>query len=341
MSQTTTRSVQIASIFVGLGVCGLWGATHETGWTQEPVGQPRGRFAPPPGQTLVVIGQDLLGIEAYIAATGLVPAGMMTYTSLQRLEGLQKPADFGGGLQHAQALVDRYPNTVLQVGLWMVGALEEINRGHYDAHIDRLAAWLVRAKRPVYLRIGFEFELPANRYEPTAYVQAFQRIVERFRQNGVENVAFVWHAWANHQPRPISAWYPGDTYVDWVGVSYFSPTQQPWLEAVATFAQTHRKPLMIAESSPLGVGGAFSGTGAWREWYAPYFTFIAQHEVQLLSYINWDWDAMPMFRDQLWGDCRIDAHELILGNWKTEITRPRFLHASAQLHSQLGVARTE
>ena len=66
------------------------------------------------------------------------------------------------------------------------------------------------------------------------------------RAEGVNNVAFVWHSYifASYNGFPISAWYPGDEYVDWVGVSLFGLLYQDadllfHGDAVLDFAKTH------------------------------------------------------------------------------------------------------
>lgn len=85
-----------------------------------------------------------------------------------------------------------------------------------------------------------------------------------------EKIDFVWHSWA--APRWISNlndFYPGDDYVDWVGISIFQQLY-PWsndddnnnnfaggsmeyVHEVLQFAKLHNdKPVMIAESMPFG-----------------------------------------------------------------------------------------
>src|SRR5205814_620405 len=139
------------------------------------------------------------------------------------------------GVQDAQYFVNLYPDTTLQLALWMVDELDQVNAGALDANIRRLGDWIKQAKRPVYLRIGYEFDYPGNRYDPAKYVQAFRRIVGIFREQGVDNVATVWHSFASKTDRPMSDWYPGDDVVDWVAVTYFHPDQGPYLDAVANF----------------------------------------------------------------------------------------------------------
>src|SRR4051812_23907342 len=66
------------------------------------------------GKVLLFVGQDVDSIDAYLKAVPRQrPAGFMTYTSLANLDGLDQPHDEGGGIQHAQSLVERYPNSAL------------------------------------------------------------------------------------------------------------------------------------------------------------------------------------------------------------------------------------
>ena len=90
------------------------------------------KFIPPEGKILFLIGQNQESIKGYISAAKAVPAGMMVYTSLQRAEGLDSPAEYGSGVQHAQYLLRAYPHSVIQIGLYMVGAALFVSQGTYD-----------------------------------------------------------------------------------------------------------------------------------------------------------------------------------------------------------------
>lgn len=76
---------------------------------------------------------------------------------------------------------------------------------------------------PVYFRFAAEMNIWNNRATPKEYIDAF-RIVSRKIHNQLPNVAMVWSvnqtsSWDLH----MHDFYPGDEYVDWVGVaSYLS-----------------------------------------------------------------------------------------------------------------------
>ncbi len=294
----------------------------------------RAKFEPPEGKKLFIIGQDNNTIENYIASNSHVPAGFMLYTSIQKLEGLDNESpDYGSGIMHAEELIRKYPNTVLQIGLYMVGALKETYEGRYDGNILRLAAWLKKIKIPVFLRIGYECDGPHNRYNPDDYKKAFRHIVDLLRRQNVYNAAYVWHV-HSHKAKPgLNAWYPGDDYVDWVGVSYFDQPQSV-IAASVQFANDHKKPVMVAEGTPKGVGSG-RGRYSWEAWYGDFFNFINKHEIKAVCYINNNWDEQEMWRGQGWKDARVEANEYVKKQWLKEINKDKYLKSSKELYDSL------
>lgn len=75
---------------------------------------------------------------------------------------------------------------------------------------------------PVYVRFGAEFDVWGNMATAEEYKEAFSHVANFFHSCN-PNVAMVW------SPNQVSSWnvnrddyYPGDKYVDWVGVSLYS-----------------------------------------------------------------------------------------------------------------------
>jgi len=291
-----------------------------------------GKFTPPEGKVLLFVGQDIDTIGAYIESTGVIPAGFMGYTSIQHAEGIYEPADEGAGTQYLEHLAKRYPDTLMQIGLYMVGALDGILEGHADGSIDFIGGWIKGFGRPVYLRVGYEFDYPGNGYEPDKYIEAYRHIVERLRAGGVENVAYVWHSYASKTERPVMDWYPGDAYVDWFGISFFGKPNS-YMDDMAELAAEHNKPLMIAESAPHGIGAQIPE--AWEAWFKEFFDFVSNKNVKAVCYINMNWDACQMWEAEGWGDSRIQADDLIKKEWLKEIKKARYIHSSAELADML------
>ena len=292
-----------------------------------------GKFVPPEGRVLVFAGQNKVSIDSYVKTTGIVPAGLMLYTSIQKADSLDRPADFGAGVVYGRYLVDKYPNTALQIGLYMVDALDGVVSGLYDDNIDKIGRFIKNSRRPVYLRIGYEFDGPHNHYEPEKYIKAYRHIADRLRAGGVDNVAYVWHSYASWPKVQLLNWYPGDEYVDWFGISYFGQSENEMKDMLA-LAAARGKPVMIAESTPMGIGTA-CGLDSWHRWFEKYFAFIGKNDIKAISYINTNWDALPMFTALRWKDSRLDRSAEVKKRWIKEITGPKYLHSSPELFELL------
>jgi hypothetical protein len=306
----------------------------------------RARFVPPEGKTLLILGQNLNEINDLVESfpDQPTPGGWAAYWGIPSMDYVDREAtNETGDTHHHQALVDRFPNTVLQSGLWMVGTWNVAQRtadGEFDPVVRAFSAWAKAAARPIYLRIGYEFDGPHNELEPTQYVAAYRRIVDIMREEGVENVAFVWHSYCAPPfgGHPISAWYPGDDYVDWVAVSLFghmySSEPGPYADAVFDFAREKRKPVMVAEASPIrGISPA--STAAWSSWFANIFSLSYARNIKAISFISQNWEQNPS-NGVDWADARLQNNELVSRAFFAETNKDRYLKQSPTLFQELG-----
>ena len=304
------------------------------------------RFVPPPGETLLVMGQTLQAIDAYVEAfpDRPAPGGWAAYWGIPNTDGLWNTAtnEFGDRHNHQQ-LVERFPNSVLQSALWMVGTWDVAGRtarGEFDQVIRDFSEWAKTVPAPIYLRIGYEFDGPHNELEPSQYVTAYRRIVDIIRSEGVENVAFVWHSYGSPPYRgyPLSAWYPGTEYVDWVGISLFghmyAPEPGEAADSVFEFARVERKPVMIAEASP--INGIWPGNEAWESWFVNFLSLAYRRNVKAISLINADWRDHSVAASLNWKDARLQRDSLVAEAWFTETAKGRYLKASPELFQRIG-----
>jgi hypothetical protein len=309
------------------------------------------KFEPPDGKTILLIGQTTHETNDYARKAGTGdPGGYMTYADLRDFDGPKATSEVEGELA---GLVKRYPRSVGQIGISIVGELEAINRGQFDDSIRTLGEIIRRTNKPIFLRIGYEFDGPWNAYKPALYVSAFQRVVSIVRGESinnraispVNNVAFVWHsaAWNTFEGHPIQNWYPGDSYVDWVAVSWF-----PWPNAEQNkvaedsrardldFARQHGTPVMIAESAPKEYFPP-QNPRSWDGWYSKVFQWIAVNNIKGFCYINQDWNAQAMFANSDWGNSRVqNGSPFVLHLWQAAVEDPRFLRASDNLFETIG-----
>jgi hypothetical protein len=157
-------------------------------------------------------------------------------------------------------------HSILMVS-WHGARYDRITNGASDQLIASVAKKLAGMKRPILLRWGwemngdwFEWTGSQNGQNPAGYVKAWRRIHGIFREHHATNVAWVWSP--NWNSAPDASWnrfqryYPGDDYVDWVGVSgydFYGETPATLFTAV-TEAYGARKPLILSETAAVDLG---------------------------------------------------------------------------------------
>ena len=294
------------------------------------------------------MGQTVESIKEYQDSfpNEAVPSGWSAYWGITEFKGItDSHKNNTGNTQNHQMLVDSFPNTVIQSAMWMVGkwdVAKKAGKGDYDKVIKKYGAWAKSTNRPIYLRIGYEFDGPHNELEPKKYVKAYKHIVDLLREEGLNNIAFVWHSYAstpfkNHK---LSDWYPGDNYVDWIGISVFDHAYGDsnfgkYSDDVLQFAKQQKKPVMIAEANPIkGIDN--DNSNVWDHWFVNFFTFIYNKNIKAVSFINEDWQRLYIQGISHWKDSRLYNNVNISRAWFMETDKNMYLKQSPQLFEQLG-----
>lgn len=91
-----------------------------------------------------------------------------------------------------------------------------------EHHIDRILMELSNYPTvPVYFRFAAEMNIWNNRATPTEYVEAFRFVSEKVHKK-LPNAAMVWSVnQTSSWDIDMNDYYPGDEYVDWVGVASY------------------------------------------------------------------------------------------------------------------------
>lgn len=119
-----------------------------------------------------------------------------------------------------------------------IGAdFQAIAAGAYDTYLETFATAVAGygAKTHQGVIIGFGHEMNGQWFpwgyrhlSPTLFVAAWRHIVNVFRQQGADDVAWLWTVNIIAAPRiPSPApWWPGNSYVTWVGIDgyYYKPS---------------------------------------------------------------------------------------------------------------------
>lgn len=327
----------------------------------------KAKFEPDYGKCLFFIGQDLKatgGLDNYkdgYCDHFEMPGGVTIYTSFspgsesygyiqKGNDGIKTVANWGAEDNCGQCYLDDedYKNSILAIGLSMVNHEKEVSSGHRDYLIRELGQWIKESRRPVFLRIGYEFDgWEWNHYKRKYYLAAWKRIHNIFQEMDINNVAFVWQSKGNGSNQDVlEKWYPGDDLVDWCGYSYFNSPDQEMI----TFARRHKKPVFIAEATPvLNDGIQFTDSQMtnpetakkiWERWFLPFLNTINSNMdvVKAFSYINVNWSIQPMWRDNpvfQKVDSRIQESEYISKKWNEEMQKPKYLKSGNELWENL------
>ncbi|SEO15688.1 endoglucanase [Pseudorhodobacter antarcticus] len=146
--------------------------------------------------------------------------------------------------------------------------------GSYDDTMRTVCAALATVDVPMTIRWAQEMDDASGQFiwsgwAPQTYVAAYQKMIKICRL-AAPKAKFMWSPLGNDS---MASYYPGDDYVDVVGLTVFS--LQPWEEAIMGRAQSFddifgpryaralqfNKPIVIAE---LGYIGDSAHVGAWN-----------------------------------------------------------------------------
>lgn len=242
--------------------------------TATPTPAPSPTWAVPFGVTVPWGPLDAQRLADTTAVLRHVPAYLEWYTGFGEAPDVAK----------LQAVTDAgaVPVVTWEPWVWTGGvdqpayALDRITAGDFDAYLaqwaDALAAW----DRPVLLR--FAHEMNGNWYPWSAgvngntaadYVDAWRHVHDVFAAHGADDVRWVWAPNVVYPgSTPLTALYPGDAYVDVLGVDGYNwGTSVPWGSWVSgrqvfeqTFAELRAlapaKPVLVTETASSELGGS-------------------------------------------------------------------------------------
>ena len=153
-------------------------------------------------------------------------------------------------------------------------SLKNIINGNFDTYIEQYAEAAKEWGHPFFLR--FAQEMNGNWYPwsegengntPGQFVEAWRHVHDIFTSVGATNVSWVWCPGRVSVIVPINnlqELYPGDTYVDWVGMDGYNAGNDKlgWQMFSVVFSSLYdkltsmtSKPVMIAETSCGEYGG--------------------------------------------------------------------------------------
>ena len=204
-------------------------------------------------------------------------------------------------------------------------SLAAIARGDHDAYINRWAAEIKAYRLPVVIRFAHEMNgdwypwaEAVNGNAVGDYALAWRHVVDLFDAAGVTNVTWTWAPNISYYGSwPLAGLYPGDEYVDRVGVDGYnfgtSRAQSSWGGPAAIFDPTVTELGKIAPSKPIHISETASTElgGNKAAWIGDLFTWIDAHpQVRGMTWFSFnketDWRidsssaSLAAFRNGIW-----------------------------------------
>jgi hypothetical protein len=211
-------------------------------------------------------------IDEVTNKVGVTPSIVMWYQHWSGSPSFPSQAADAAVSRGAMPIVTWEPRDPRGGGAQPQYALRTIVAGEHDAYIRRWAQEAAAWGKPIYLRFAHEmngdwypWSSGVNGNTSAEYVSAWRHVHDVFRQEGATNVRWVWSP-NEDGSTPFADVYPGDAYVDWVGIDGYNwGTTQEWSEWSSLseiFGPAYRqlttmtdKPMIIAETASTEVGG--------------------------------------------------------------------------------------
>ena len=146
---------------------------------------------------------------------------------------------------------------------------QRITEGVFDEYISDFIDILKGYNKPVFLRFAHEFDNPAYPWSYTGnntaeeFKAAWKYIHRIIQEKNAEEIVLVWNPW---QIDKMKDYYPGNEYVDWIGIDLlnystlnrsrksvsFDSLYLPYHDMINSFT---RKPVLLAEFGSLDLDG--------------------------------------------------------------------------------------
>lgn len=205
--------------------------------------------------------------------------------------------------------------------------LKDIASGKYDSYIHNSALSAAAWGRPLFIRFAHEMNggwypwgRGSNGNTAKVYKEAWRHIVRIFEAEGADNVKWVWCPNENSNGRfAFKPYYPGDRWVDWVGLDGFNWSLSPhWQSFGEIFASSYNslvgmteRPVMIVET------GSWETGGSKAEWVTNALDRELPEFTHVRAFLWWSVDDSR-------GDLRVDSSPAALAALRASLASPHY-----------------
>ncbi|MDD2715615.1 MAG: glycosyl hydrolase [Candidatus Wallbacteria bacterium] len=168
---------------------------------------------------------------------------------------------------------------------------------------------------------------------PERYRDAFRHIVKLFRAEKADNVTWFFHI--NNADSPDVAWnrfadyYPGDEYVDWVGVSVYGPLKpgDEWESFTSLMDKAYPKLCKLTKIKPLALlefGAYDDGSDKKARWIAEALNSIIDKKYPRIQAVSY-WHEIWQNDDQSVSNLRLDSSPKVMDTFRKLIKNDCFV----------------
>jgi hypothetical protein len=209
---------------------------------------------------------NLTIIQQRTAQLGKKPAQILWYTAWNSASDIIFPISESTNLFNNGYM----PHIVIEPSMSLI----EIASGIYDEGLTNYGKSIKAYGKPVMLRWAHEMNgdwYPWSKFTPAQYIEAFRHVHDKIEEASGGNLAlWIWapnHFNGGSNANDMTTYYPGDAYVDWIGIDGYnwgtSQSWSSWKNFNDAFSSAYnklseaypKKPIMISEFGCSSTGG--------------------------------------------------------------------------------------
>jgi hypothetical protein len=221
--------------------------------------------------------------------------------------------------------------------------LARIAAGRFDGDLRRWA----RAARDTRLPMLVDFAPEMNgdwfpwsgafnggkRNGPQTYREAYRHLVTLFREEGADNVGFAFHVNVRSGPdepwNDIAAYYPGDEYIDWIGVSAYGGVfpGYDWEPLRRALDEVYPKLAALSPTKPIAVmeTGVIEEKGKDKAaWIRAAYRALRSGRYPRVKAAIW-WQERWVNEDDRVSDVRIDSDPAATAAYRHAVASPELV----------------
>lgn len=233
-------------------------------------------------------------------------------------------------------------------------SLDRIVSGAFDRQLRRYAQDAAQVNYPLIMEFGTEvngdwfpwsgacngggqrdgYGSPRLADGPERFRDAYRRIITIFRQEGANNVTWVMHYNGAGSPNAAwnakSAYYPGDEYIDWLGLSAYGAqtpaTIRRWNPQFRDVMDSaYRSVAAVSRSKPIALleFGVIEHAGK-PEWIRRALRDLAGGRYPRVKAMAW-WHSDWRNDDGSWSRMKLDSSAAAVAAYRESVAHPAFV----------------